>query len=397
MCTRLKTTRRSLHGGSAVFAIVAGALIAGTAPAAFAQDPPATPTPPATTPVAPATLPPVTIQLSEIPQHPNFLEFAKSLPQGAIQIYPLTLQANMAAPPPESALVARIRVAYQQLAQSRPDNEPRWLYGLNPMVWIARGKGGLAEWWKEYKKLPYAQRPLSEMFPVAYDFSTNAPSVNRVNSRKLMNQAIDTLMLEGDARKASEIAGRAVTADPTNALALYNSGVLHMALNNYEAAIRMFNRVKDTQASPIIQSRSADYLEKMRKQFVLLLNSKGSQRRIYTDHLDAAWAMANADQPYAAVVFAGQAATYDPEEERPDAHIVVAMVCAKQNRPKDVVRWLQYSLERARGSSSRVVRTLLQEVQAMPEITGAGGTPATTPPATTPPTTPATDPPATNP
>jgi hypothetical protein len=101
----------------------------------------------------------------------------------------------------------------------------------------------------------------------------------------------------------------------------------------------------------------------MRRMIIMLLNNSGSQRRIYTEYIDAAWALYNLGQYRAAAVFAGQAAALDREEVRPEAHFLVAMICAQQNRNGETVRWLQYCLERCRGSAGKIVGAALKDAQ----------------------------------
>jgi hypothetical protein len=96
---------------------------------------------------------------------------------------------------------------------------------------------------------------------------------------------------------------------------------------------------------------------------ILLLNNSGAQRRIYGESIDAAWVLYNLGEFRAAALLAGQAAALDPEETRPEAHFLVAMICAQQNRDAETVRWLQYCLERTRGSASRIVGATLKEAQ----------------------------------
>lgn len=330
----------------------------------------------------------VTVTLTDAPIPPNFVEFLKQVPQTPIQVDPIALQAVLVGgtvPANEPFLATRIRNAYNQLYAYRPQNEPKWRGGLNPLVWISRARGGTLDWWRAYKAIPDAQRPLVEMFPLLYDTSKGAQPAARARSRDLMNQGIDTLMGQGDLRKGAELTMRAVTADPSNGVALYNAGVMQMALNNYEAAIKRFALVKDLPGAPqLVRERSNEYQGKVRQLFVLLLNKQGSQRRIYTDYMDAAWAMVNANQHHAAATLAGQAAVYDPEEIQAEPQLILAMICAQQNRPKEAVRWIQYGLERSRGSATRIVRELLGEAITIANSAAAAPAPAT-PPVETPP------------
>jgi hypothetical protein len=333
--------------------------------------PPASTAKPSETPNAGVESPLVSFQLSDAPTDTKIIEFADTLPKAQTQIAPIQIQNVLSAPPPadESPFVARIRTAYVQLYGLRLENEPKWTNGLNPMVWVIRTKGGAGDWWEWYKRQPAADRPIAEILPFVYD-APRAPAkgvsdtASRNRARQLTSQALDTLFGKGDFPYATELLGRAVAADPTYPISAYNAGVLQMVQHNQDASIRMFIQALNRGATPPISDRCNEYLDRMRKLVIMLLNDKGSQRRIYTEDIDAAWALASVGQNHAAAVFAGQARAIDRDEERPEADLVIAMICAQEKRPKtDIIRWLQYSLGRCTTNASRrIVNDVLKDV-----------------------------------
>lgn len=320
-------------------------------------------------PAAPAPKALVTVQITSTPADPKFEEFVKSLPQGPVQIDPELLQSSLAvASAPvatDTPLAAKLRLAYSQLApQQRLNNEPAWKYGINPIFWLNRTKGGTLDWWRSHKaSLPTDRFGVSEVYPFAYDKDTTLQSGPRVRARALMNQGLDAAMGQGDFVRAEDFLYKAVTADPTYSLAPYNAGVLQMCRYNAEPAIKMFGISSKRSPPAALQEHADGYRENMRRMIIMLLNNSGSQRRIYTEGIDAAWALYNLGQYRAAAIFAGQAAAIDREEARPEAHFLIAMICAQQNRNPETVRWLQYCLERCQGSSSKIVGAALKEAQ----------------------------------
>jgi tetratricopeptide (TPR) repeat protein len=357
------------------------------------QQAPETPTAPVA-PVASAIAgakPLVTVQLTDSPKDPKFEEFLKSLPPVSVQIDPELLQTALAAANApvarDTPLAAKLRQAYLQLTpQQRLNNEPTWKYGINPILWVNRTKSTTLDWWRTYKTTLSADRlQISEVYPFAYDINASAAATTpRGRARAMMNQGIDAAMGQGDFVRAEDLLYKAVTADPTYSLAPYNAGVLQMCRYNAEPAIKMFGICSKRTPPTVIQEHADGYRENMRRMIIMLLNNSGSQRRIYTESIDAAWALYNLGQYRAAAVFAGQAAALDREEARPEAHFLIAMICAQQNRDADTVRWLQYCLERCRGSASKIVGAALKEAQ--------GAAPVAVPPAekTTPSVTPPT-------
>ncbi len=324
----------------------------------------------------------VTVQISSTPADPKFEEFLKNLPAGPVQIDPEVLQATLAAASApvvaDTPLAAKLRIAYLQLTpQQRLNNEPVWRYGINPIFWVNRTKGTTLDWWRAYKATGSPDRlTISEVYPFAYDKNAAAPSPARVRARGLMNQGIDAAMGQGDFVRAEDFLYKSVTADPSYSLAPYNAGVLQMCRYNAEAAIKMFGiSSKRTPPAPI-QEHVDSYRENMRRMIIMLLNNSGSQRRIYTEYIDAAWALYNVGQYRAAAVLAGQAAALDREEVRPEAHFLIALICAQQNRDTESVLWLQYCLERCRGSSAKIVGAMLKDAQA----SAAPAVPAAPPP-----------------
>jgi hypothetical protein len=379
-----------------ILSLLAAVLTRGPLPEPPTAPPPAppsaSPAKPSEPPASPSAVPLVSFQLSDIPVDTGIRTFAEGLPKAPMQIDPLQIQNIMANPPPtdDNPIVGKIRAAYGQLYGQRLENEPKWRNGLNPMVWVPRTKGGAGDWWEWYKRQPAGDRPVVEIFP----FIDDAPQPTakgtpesvpaRVRARQLNGQALDVLFAKGDLPYATDLLGRAVTADPSYPVSAYNAGVLQMVQHNREASIRMFIESLKRGAISPVSDRCSEYLDRMRKLVIMLLNDKGSQRRIYTENIDAAWALANVGQSYAAAVFAGQARVIDREEERPEADLVIAMICARENRPKaETIRWLQYSLGRCTTNASRrIVNDVLKEV-----ISSAA--PAVTPPADAPPSPPA--------
>ncbi|MBC8101008.1 MAG: hypothetical protein H7Z41_00280 [Cytophagales bacterium] len=324
--------------------------------------------------VSPVTAAPlVTIQLTDMPADPKFQEFVRGLPQQPIQINPALLQTTLAsanaAVPTDTPTAAKLRLVYLQVApQQRLNSEPTWKYGINPIVWLSRSKGGMLDWWRVYKTTLPAQRiAINEVYPFAYDFSTAGDlSPARKRARQRMNQGIDAALGQGNFVVAEDLLYKAVTADPTYSLAPYNAGVLAMCRYNAEPAIKMFGITGRRSPPAAVQEHADGYRENMRRLIIMLLNTSGSQRRIYAESMDAAWALYNLGQFRAAAIFAGQAAAIDREEARPEAHLLIALICAQQSRDPETVRWLQYALERCKGSASKLVGAALRDVQGGP-------------------------------
>ena len=330
----------------------------------------------------------VTVLLTSTPADPKFEEFLKSLPQGPVQIDPDMLQAALAAAnapvATDTPMAAKLRLAYLQLTpQQRLNNEPTWKYGINPILWLNRTKGSTLDWWRIHKTRLSADRlQISDVYPFAYDVITTGQSAPRNRARIMMNQGIDAALGQGDFVRAEDLLYKAVTADPTYSLAPYNAGVLQMCRYNAEPAIKMFGITSKRSPPTVVQEHADGYRENMRRMIIMLLNNSGSQRRIYTEYIDAAWALYNLGQFRAAAVFAGQAAALDREEARPEAHFLIAMICAQQNRNAETVRWLQYCLERCTGSSSKIVGAALKEAQGVSAVSApAAVSPAAAPPA----------------
>ncbi len=312
----------------------------------------------------------VTVSLTSTPADPKFEQFLKSLPEAPVQISPdllqTTLAASRAALPTDTSLAAKLRPAYLLLTPlQRLNNEPAWKYGINPIFWMNRTKSTTLDWWRAYKTtLSEDHLTINEAYPFAYDINTADGSPARNRARALMKQGIDAAMGQGDFVRAEDLLYKSVTADPTYSLAPYNAGVLQMCRSNAEPAIKMFSVSSQRNPPSVIRERADAYRENMRRMIIMLLNNSGAQRRIYTENIDAAWALYNLGQFRAAALFAGQAAALDREERRPEAHFLIAMICAQQNRDAEAVLWLQYTLERCRGASSKIVTAALKEAQA---------------------------------
>ena len=361
-----------------------------------------TPETPAATPVsAPAASPKparVTLVIPGSSSDPKFDVFLKSLPESPVQIDPNLLQTALAASggavATDTLLAAKLRVAYVQLTPlQRLNNEPNWKYGINPIFWVNRTKGSTLDWWRLNKTTLSATRlQISEVYPFAYDINTPAQatvSTPRDRARALMNQGLDAAFEQGDFVKAEDLLYKAVTADPTYSLAPYNAGVLQMCRYNAEPAIKMFGIAGKRNPPTVLQDHADSYRENMRRMIIMLLNNSGSQRRIYTENIDAAWALYNLGEFRAAATLAGQASALDRDEERPEAHFLIALICAQQGRTAETVRWLQYCLERCRGSASKIVGAALKEAQGMAVIPPVAAPAAETPPPAAPLTPPA--------
>jgi len=337
---------------------------------------------------------------------PKFLEFAQTQVDAPVQVSPMGLQAVLSGQTPtaDTPMAAKIRAAYLQISpQQRLDNEPGWRYSINPVFWVNRTKGGTADWWQAWKTAPASTHSqLVEMYPFAYDFGTETQPAARVAARKFNNDGLDALFAQGDFIKAADNLFKAVTADSTYPYGAYNSGVLQMCLFNPEASIKMFLNFerRGASASNALHDHADLYRENMRRMIILLLSAQGSQRRIYAEEMDAAWSLFNVGQFRAAALVAGQAAAIDSNEDRPEAHLLVAMICAQQNRTDETVRWLQRTLERCKGPALKMVVALLRDAMgnnAAPAAAPTAVTPAATPPAAAPPAAPpaTTNPPAT--
>ena len=334
-----------------------------------------TPKIPVALPVSAPTPARATVQVTSTPADPKFDVFLKTLPESPVQIDPNLLQTALAASggpvATDTPLAAKLRMAYVQLTPlQRLNNEPNWKYGINPIFWVNRTKGTTLDWWRINKKTLSAMSatglPISEVYPLAYDINTPAQttvSTPRDRARALMNQGLDAALGQGDFVKAEDLLYKAVTADPTYSLAPYNAGVLQMCRYNAEPAIKMFGIASKRTLPPVLQDHADSYRENMRRMIIMLLNNSGSQRRIYTEDIDAAWALYNLGEFRAAATLAGQAAALDRDEERPEAHFLMALICAQQGRAAETVRWLQYCLERCRGSAGKIVGAALKEAQ----------------------------------
>ena len=340
----------------------------------------------------------VTVQMTSTPTDPKFDLFLKSLPESPFQISPNLLQTALAAPgvavATDTALAAKLRVAYLQLTPlQRLNNEPTWKYGINPIFWVNRTKGTTLNWWRTNKTMLSANtQQISEVYPFAYDINKPAQTTvltPRDRARVMMNQGLDAALGQGDFVKAEDLLYKSVTADPTYSLAPYNAGVLQMCRYNAEPAIKMFGIASSRTLPTVLRDHADSYRENMRRMIIMLLNNSGSQRRIYTENIDAAWALYNLGEFRAAATLAGQAAALDRDEERPEAHFLIALICAQQKRDPETVLWLQYCLERCRGSASKIVGAALKEAQGTANaIVPAVAAPAAEPPPPAAPVTP---------
>jgi hypothetical protein len=341
---------------------------------------------PTTAPVQPAAaapiLPPITVMMTNSDVDPQYQKLAAQFAQVPVpvQFDPIALQVTLAAPPdtltnPADAtpLAHSMRSAYLQLAVQRPDTELTWKNGIDPMFWIPRSKGGTSDWWKAYRALPAAERPpVIAMFPFAYDFDTSTSPAARVRSRDITNQAIDVLLSSGDTNRAGELFGRAVTADPQYAFAAYNQGLFQMVQNNFVPAYKWLKISQNLGLGPNFAPYADSLTANINHLTVLLLMDHGSQRHIYDDLIDAAWAMLNANQPYAASIFAGQASVLDRDEERPEAAVIAALLLARKGQATDVVKFLQIGLERCKSpSATKIVLAALHDALAAANPTDA--------------------------
>lgn len=354
-------------------------------------DPPAAAPPPLPAPLATAT---VRVQVPEKAGDPKFTELAESLPAAPVEVNPYTLQSVLsgAAPPNDTPLAAKVRAVYLQITPSfRAPNDPSWKDGIDPIIWLKLTRGSTQEWWRAFKATPAATRPLPpEMYPFVYDFGADSKPAARVTARQFNDDGIDAVFLDADLNKAADLLYKAVSADPTYPYGPYNAGVLQMCQQNWQPSFKKFtdfDKRRDA-ASPALRSLADTYYQNMKSMLFLQYTPGAEQRRIYAQNLGVAWALLNIGQYRAAALFAGQAAGVDPRGERPEAHLLAAMICGEQNQPDRTARWLQDAMERCEGAPYAAILALLRDIQQSGGGTAAAPVPTTGTPAPAAPTAP---------
>jgi hypothetical protein len=353
------------------------------APVATPAAPPATPPPGTAPPATPAVptpalpvpnLPPVHFTAADAPSLPEF-----TVKEGNVDV--LAMQAALQTPEhaDDTPLQKDMRsTVISLLTAHRLPDEPVWHDGLNPMVWISRTLKGASDWWHEIVKIPAAQRPLFEGLPFVYvddaakthsSAAFTGPGYDRALSARLNNDGLTALFDRGDSTAASDLMGRAVTADRSFAVAPYNAGVLQMALHNRQGAVAMFLRHTDHADDPNQKSRTADYIKATVVLNALLKREDGSQRRLYDESIDTAWALANADQYDLAAYIAGQGVVLDTDEKRSEALLIVAFCEAKKNQMDKVNHYLSESFARYQkvDDARTALLAILREARTTPD------------------------------
>ena len=332
-------------------------------PASGATPAPPSPVPPVPVPevavvVAPPALPPVHFVAMDAPSLPEF-----KVKEADIDVIAMQTAIQTAVHPDDTPLQKGIRAAVIDFSVvRRPEDEPAWKDGLNPMVWVARTRTGTANWWREMQKIDSRTRPYFEGLPFLWQSdapkwkevettkpmpaATAALGLDRSLSLRLNKQGLALLLDSGDMNGAADLLSRAVTADRSYAIPAYNSGILEMARHNRKGAITMLIRATDHTSDPTLKERENLFIKLTASLDSLLKKQEGSGRRLYDESIDTAWALANAEQYALAEYVAGQGIVLDPDERRSEAPLILAMCASKQNQKDRAVHWLSEAFAR---------------------------------------------------